>query len=130
MAPVYGKISAGQPNWAAECIEGRLPIDPELMGIVNPEEHYFLKVNGESMNKVIRNGAYALIHKQDFVENGEIAVVLVNGYDATLKIFAKEGDVVVLTPSSTDDSFKQQIYTKETPITVIGKYIGKMEFNN
>ena len=25
MCPVYGRISAGQPNWAEECIEGRLP---------------------------------------------------------------------------------------------------------
>jgi len=130
MCPVYGKISAGQPNWAEECIEGRIPIDPELMNIINPEEYFFLKVNGESMNKIIKNGAYALIHKQDFVENGEIAVVLVNGYDATLKRFSKQEDIIVLTPESNEDSFKQQIYTKETPIKVIGKYVGKMEFNN
>ena len=45
MAPVYGHISAGQPNWAEECIEGRLPIDPELMNIANPEECYFLRVH-------------------------------------------------------------------------------------
>lgn len=130
MCPVYGKISAGQPNWAEECIEGRIPIEPELMNIINPEEYFFLKVNGESMNKIIKNGAYALIHKQDFVENGEIAVVLVNGYDATLKKFSKQEDIIVLTPESTEDSFKQQIYTKETPIKVIGKYVGKMEFNS
>lgn len=130
MCPVYGKISAGQPNWVEECIEGRIPIDPELMNIINPEEHFFLKVNGESMNKIIKNGAYALIHKQDFVENGEIAVVLVNGYDATLKRFSKQEDIIVLTPESNEDNFKQQIYTKETPIKVIGKYVGKMEFNN
>lgn len=129
MCPVYGQISAGQPNWAEECIEGRLPIDPELMGIVNPEEHFFLRVNGESMNKVIKNGAFALIHKQDIVENGEIAVVLVNGYDATLKRFSKQGDIIVLTPESTDENFKQQIYTKDTPIQIIGKYVGKMEIN-
>lgn len=130
MCPVYGQISAGQPNWAEECIEGRIPIDPELMNIINPEEYFFLRVNGESMNKIIRNGAYALIHKQDFVENGEIAVVLVNGYDATLKKFSKQEDIIVLTPESTEDGFKQQIYTKETPIKVLGKYVGKMEFNN
>lgn len=43
--PVYGKISAGIPNWVEECLEGYLPIDPNLMGIVNPEECFFLKVN-------------------------------------------------------------------------------------
>lgn len=129
MCPVYGQISAGQPNWAEQNIEGRLPIDPDLMDIINPEEYFFLRVNGESMNNVIRNGAFALIHKQDMVEDGEIAVVLVNGYDATLKRFTKKGDVVVLEPDSSDPSFKTQIYDKTTSIKILGKYVGKMEIN-
>lgn len=129
MCPVYGQISAGQPNWAEECIEGRLPIDPDLMGIVNPEEHFFLRVNGESMNNVVKNGAFALIHKQDFVDDGEIAAVLVNGYDATLKRFTKKGNVIVLEPDSNDSSFKTQIYDKTTSIKILGKYVGKMEIN-
>ena len=128
--PVYGQISAGQPNWAEECLEGYLPLDPELMGIINPEEYYFLKVNGESMNKIVRNGAFALIHKQETVNNGEIAVVLVNGDEATLKRFSKERNIIVLTPESTDNSYTQQIYTKENDVKIIGKYVGKMEFNN
>ena len=124
-----GQISAGQPNWAEECLNGYLPIDPNLMGIVNPEECFFLKVDGESMNKVIRNGAYALIRKQDSVEDGEIAVVLVNGFDATLKKFTKQGDFIFLEPMSTDETIKRQIYDKTTSIKIIGKYIGKFEIN-
>lgn len=127
MCPVYGRISAGQPNWVEECIEGRLPIDPNMMNIVDPEECYFLRVNGESMNKLIKNGAYALIRKTDFVENGEIAVVLVNSYDATLKKFSQQGDLVILEPMSNDPSFTTQVYGKDTEIKIIGKYIGKME---
>ena len=99
------------------------------MGIVNPEEHLFLRVNGESMNKVVRNGAFALIHKQDMVDDGEIAVVLVNGYDATLKKFTRQGDMIILEPQSNDDSFKTQVYDKNTPIKILGKYVGKMEIN-
>lgn len=122
-----GRISAGQPNWAEECIEGRIPIAPELMNIVDPEECFFLRVNGESMNQLIKNGAFALIRKQDTVENGEVAVVLVNGYDATLKKFTKQGDLVVLEPMSSDPSFTTQVYNKYTEIKILGKYIGKME---
>lgn len=129
MCPVYGKISAGIPNWAEECLEGYLPIDYNLMGIVNPEQHFFLKVNGESMNKVIRNGAYALIRKQDIVNDGEIAAVLVNGFEATLKRFSRQGDFIILEPMSTDKSFKMQIYDKNTNIKILGKYIGKFEIN-
>lgn len=127
MCPVYGRIAAGQPNWAEESIEGRIPIDTELMNIYNPEECFFLRVNGESMNKEIKNGGFALIKKTDFVENGEIAVVLVNGFDATLKKFTKQGDLIILEPMSTDSSFETQVYDKNTEVKVIGKYIGKME---
>ena len=97
------------------------------MNIVDPEQCFFLKVNGESMNLLVKNGAFALIRKTDFVENGEVAAVLVNGYDATLKKFSKQGDVVVLEPMSNDPSFSTQIYNKNTDIKIIGKYIGKME---
>lgn len=128
--PVYGQISAGLPNWAEECLEGYLPIDPNLMNIINPEECFFLRVNGESMNKVIRNGAYALIRKQDIVENGEIAAILVNGDNATIKKFTKQGDLVVLEPMSDDNNFQVQIYDKSTSIKILGKYIGKFEINN
>lgn len=127
MCPVYGRISAGQPNWAEECIEGRIPIDPDLMNIADPEQCFFLRVNGESMNKEIKNGAYALIRKTDFVKNGEIAVVLVNGYDATLKKFSKQGDLVILEPMSDDPSYSTQVYGADTEIKILGKYIGKME---
>lgn len=132
MCPVYGRIAAGQPNWAEECMEGYLPIDPNLMNIVNPEECFFLRVNGESMNKVIKNGAFALIRKTNWVEDGEIAVVLVNGYDATLKKFKrlKKSGFIMLEPQSNSDEFEPIIIDpKETEIRIIGKYIGKMEMN-
>lgn len=129
MCPVYGQISAEQPNWEEENIEGRIPIDVNLMDIVNPEEHFFLRVNGESMNKVVKNGAFALIHKQDTVENGEIAVVLVNGFDATLKKFTKQEHLIILEPQSNDETFETQVYDKNTSIKILGKYVGKMEIN-
>ena len=81
------------------------------------------------MNKVIKNGAFALIHKQDDIKNGEIAVVLVNGFDATLKKFTKRGDLVILEPQSNDESFETQVYDKNTSIKILGKYVGKMEIN-
>lgn len=129
MCPVYGQISAGQPNWAEECLEGYIPLDPGLMNIHNPEECFFLKVNGNSMNKKIKDGNFALIHKQDIVKNGEIAVVLVNGYDATLKKFTKQGNLIILEPMSDDPKYTTQVYDKNTEIKILGKYIGKFEIN-
>lgn len=129
LLPLYGSISAGNPNWVNDSIEGYLPVDASIMNLPNIKEYYFLKVSGESMNKVVKNGAFALIHKQDIVDNGDIAVVLVNGYDATLKKFHKKGEFILLEPMSTDETIQTQIYDKKTPIQIIGKYIGKLELN-
>lgn len=130
MVPVYGDIAAGTPNWAVECLDGYLPVDPNLMNIINPEDVFFLKVNGESMNKIIQNGAYALIRKTDVVENGDIAVVSIDGYDATLKKITKTDTLLILTPESYFDTYEPLVIdlTKQNPI-ILGKYIGKFEIN-
>ena len=128
--PLYGSIPAGIPNWCEQCLEGYLPIDPNLMNIANPEECFFLRVNGESMNKIVANGSFALIRKQDNVENGDVAAILVDGQDATLKRFTQNDNIIVLTPVSTDESFKPIIIDiTKTSIKILGKYIGKFETN-
>lgn len=126
--PLYGSIPAGIPNWCEQCLEGYLPIDPNLMNIANPEECFFLRVNGESMNKTIPNGSFALIRKQDSVENGDIAAILVDNDEATLKKFNQSDDIVVLNPDSTIETYKPIVIDiKKTNIKILGKYIGKFE---
>lgn len=132
MLPVYGKISAGLPNWAEECQEGTLPIDSHLMNIPRPEEYFFLKVDGESMNQIIKNGSYALIRKQDYAEDGDIIVAIVNGdNEATLKKFKRFSEQFVsFEPMSSDDTFKPiNVDLKNTKVIILGKYIGKFEMN-
>ena len=72
----------------------------------------------------IAEGDYVIVRKQDIVDNGEIAIVLVNGDDATVKRFSKNGDTVVLTPQSHNPLHQVQIYNaKEIPIRVNGKVV-------
>lgn len=59
----------------------------------------------------------------------KLQLFLLIGFNATLKKFTKQGDVVVLEPMSNDTSIQTQIYSKDTPIQIIGKYIGKFEIN-
>lgn len=130
MCPVYTQIRAGA-NWAKQNIVGRIPI-PMTGEIENPEEYFYFKITGESMNKIVKNGAYALIHKQDMVEDGEIAVVFVDNYDATLKKFSKQSNFIILEPMSDvtkDPNIKTQVYDKKASIQILGKYIGKFEMN-
>lgn len=128
MCPVYAQISARQSNWAEENIEGRIPLNPNLMEIVNPENHFFLHVNEEGMNEVIKNGSFALIHKQDSIENGEIAVIIADDSNAILRKVTKQNNLIILTPQSEDKRFETKAYDKVS-IKILGKYVGKIEIN-
>lgn len=125
--PVLGRVPAGEPLLAAENIEGYLPIDPIMYKINNPDEYFFLKVIGESMNKLVKSGSYVLIHKQDTAENGDVIVALVNGNDeATLKRYKQLNEqFVMLEPVSEDSSFEPiTVDLKSINFKIIGKVVG------
>lgn len=125
--PILGKISAGKPLLAEQYIEGYLPMDPNIYGMKTPDDYFYLRVTGESMNLKIHNGDYALIHKQDYAEDGDIVVAIVNGDDeATLKKYKRiSNETVALEPMSTLPMEPIYINLKETNFKIIGKAIGQ-----
>ena len=126
--PVVGKISAGRPILADEHLEGTLPVDLDIYGLTTGENLFFLRVSGQSMNLKVKNGDYALIHKQDYAENGDIVVAIVNGDDeATLKKYKKlNNQFVLLEPMSSDSSIEAiTVDLKDTNFKIIGKAIGQ-----
>lgn len=125
--PVLGRVPAGQPLLADENIEGYLPIDPAMYGIDKPDGFFFLRVQGESMNKLVSNGSYVLIRKQDYCEENDVIVAIVNGDgEVTLKRFKDLGNgFIALKPESTYNEFSDRIInTKDTTFKIIGKVIG------
>lgn len=126
--PIIGKISAGLPILAIENIEG-YEFAPSSY-IKEGFEYFYLRVSGDSMNLKFRNGDLVLVQKQDELENNEIGVILVNGFDATVKKFRCENGLVVLEPMSTNPEHQVQIYNpRDTAIKIIGKvvsYQGKL----
>lgn len=120
--PVLGKISAGLPILAVENIEG-YEFAPSTY-LKSDYEYFYLRVQGDSMNLRFPEGNLVLVQKQDTLENGEIGVFLIDGQDATVKKYRKDGNFVILDPMSTNPSNITQIYnTKETPVKIIGKVI-------
>ena len=125
--PILGRVPAGEPLLAEENIEGYLPIDPSMYGITSTDDFFFLRVAGESMNKVVKNGSYVLIKKQETAEDGDVVVAIVNGdNEATLKRFKDLGNgFIALKPESTYEDFIDRIINlKDTPFRIIGKVIG------
>lgn len=128
LIPVLGKIAAGQPILAEEYLEGYLQVDPNIHEMTTSDDYFYLKVSDESMNLKVHNGDYALIHKQDYAENGDIIVAIVNGDDeATLKRYKKLNEqFILLEPMSTDPTIETiTVDLKETKFQIIGKAIGQ-----
>lgn len=127
LIPIVGKVPAGEPLLAEDNIEGYLPIDPMMYHLSSPDNIFFLKVVGESMNNVVPDGSYVLIRKQDYAETGDVVVALVNGdNEATLKRFKQiDTNFVMLEPDSTLQEFTPRIINlRDTEFKIIGKVIG------
>lgn len=119
--PVYGAIAAGVPIESIEDIADYEEIDTnQLHG-----EIFGLRVKGHSMEPRICDGDIVLIRKQDTVESGEIAAVMVNGDEATLKKIKKSIDGIMLIPLN--PSYETMFYNNEEilskPIRIIGKMV-------
>lgn len=118
--PILGTISAGLPLYAEQHIEGYTYT--ELNG---GAEYFGLKIKGDSMNALrICDGDIIIVKRQDTVENGDIAVVLVDKENATVKQFFQEGSKITLVPRSTNPEHTPQFYDlKDTQINVLGKVV-------
>lgn len=80
--PIVGSISCGTPILAEENIENYI-LFPKAE--LNDGEYFFLRATGESMINIgIEAGDLVLVKKQAYIDEGDVAVVLLEN-DATLK---------------------------------------------
>jgi len=115
--PLMGRIAAGQP---IEAVQSNETIS--LADFVRSKEVFVLEVRGDSMqDEAILNGDYVMVEKSRTAHNGDIVVALVEGTDATLKRFYREGETIRLQPSNAD---MQPIIVPAGSVEVQGKVIG------
>lgn len=116
--PVAGKIRAGKPILAREDIESHIVVDRDLFKDSNA---FALRITGDSMVEAgIFDNDYVIVKPQGTIENGEIAVVLIED-EATVKRVYKEKKKIVLKPEN-----KNMEPTKHNPdeVSIIGRVIG------
>lgn len=119
--PILGKISAGLPILATENIEGYSYAPSSKINEDN--DYFFLRVQGDSMNKKYSEGSLVFVQKQDTLENGDIGVVMIND-EATIKKYRQENNFIFLEPMSYNPIHKEQTYDlKKVNIHIIGKVI-------
>lgn len=115
--PIVGTIAAGLPLLAQENIEGFEYVPDNL------DVDFCLRVKGDSMmNARILDGDLVFIRKQQEVENGEIAAVLID-QDTTLKRFYQTNGMVIL--RSENPNYPEMIYTKKDmkEVSILGKAV-------
>lgn len=121
--PVLGSIHAGIPIVAIEEVEDWEEI-PEALARTG--EYIALRVSGDSMTPEIRNGDVAIIRRQEDIESGQIAAVLVNGEEATLKQIKKTAQGIVLVGLN-PAVYAPHLYTWDEvgalPVRIYGKLV-------
>jgi repressor LexA len=119
--PVYGNIAAGIPIEAIEDIIDQEEITADM---ANTGDYIALRVKGSSMQPRITDGDVVIIKRQETIENGEIAAVLVNGNDVTLKQVKIEENGLWLIPFNS--AFPHKFYSKKECETLPVRILGKM----
>ena len=120
--PVLGKVAAGTPIETVEDILDYEEIDAQT---ASSGDHFALQIKGQSMEPRIKDGDVVIVRKQEDCDSGDVAVVLVNGDEATVKRIKKEPGGIMLIPSN--PAYEPKFYSNEDveslPVRVIGKVI-------
>ena len=120
--PLLGTIACGEPILATENVAEYVDMDTDI------HADFALRCNGDSMiNARIFDGDIVYIRKQNSVENGEIAAVLIDGVEseseATLKRFFRENDKIRLSAENPMYADKQYYGEEMNQVRVIGKAV-------
>lgn len=121
--PVLGRVAAGIPIEAITDIEDWEEIP---QSIAKTGEYFALKIAGKSMEPRMMDGDVVIVRRQSDVDSGDIAVVLVNGNDATVKQISKSDAGLTLigwNPSVYTPKTYNRKECKELPVTILGKVV-------
>lgn len=96
--PLVGDVAAGTGVLAAENVEEVHPLPADFTG---EGPVFMLRVRGESMVEAgILPGDHVVVRQQPIAEKGDVVVAGIPGEEATVKVFARRGDKVVLRPAN------------------------------
>lgn len=122
--PVLGEIAAGDPIEAIE-IDKTFPVPQEI--IKQHPRAFLLRVSGDSYNRKIPNGYYALVDPDDVEPNEKDPfAVCVNGNTATIKRVKRLSNGFELIPNSYDPTYTPIIYDYNRDDTALVTIIGKV----
>jgi len=117
--PILGNAACGEPKYAEQTFEGYVTVGADM------QADFCLYAKGDSMvNARIHDGDIVFVRKQDIVEDGEIAVVLVED-DTTIKrvYYDRENNVLTLVPENPAFKIMRYMGAELNQIRILGKVI-------
>ena len=119
---VLGRVAAGVPIEAQQEITDWEEISEEMAAT---GQFFALQIHGDSMLPRIQDGDVVIVRQQPDIDSGDVAIIMVNGSDATCKRVAKYSDGIRLIPNN--PSYEPVFYSNEEieskPVKVIGKVV-------
>lgn len=122
--PIVGAAHAGDPSPAYELDGGTLDCPEEYCR----EGNFFIRINGDSMDRQLVDGTYALIDVHAQVNSGDIALVKVNGDDATVKRVKFMDGIAVLEPDSSNPDHRRRMIDSSDPESPEVRILGKVVY--
>lgn len=122
--PVVGRVAAGKPIIADEEIIGHEYIDEKYAR--DGHDYFGLRIVGKSMEPTIMDGDIVIVRRQNYVENGDIAIVLIDGEEATAKEVKESEDGITLIGHNAavyTPHFYSAQEVKNLPVQIIGRVI-------
>lgn len=117
--PVLGRVAAGLPM---ACEENIVDWEEIPAALARTGDYFALQIHGKSMEPRMVEGDVVIVRKQENCENGQLAIVLVNGDEGTCKRVECGEDGMRLI--SLNPLFPDQIYTAEAveklPVKIVG----------
>lgn len=119
--PILGTVKAGYDYLAQENWIGTIDMDKK---VADGGEFFALKVKGDSMAPIFIEGDTVILRKQNDCENNQVAVVIINGDEGTLKKVKKTDDGIIL--QAYNPIYSPVFYTnkeiKEMPVVIAGVF--------
>ncbi|PCF45082.1 helix-turn-helix domain-containing protein [Staphylococcus delphini] len=119
--PVLSKISAGMPIYTEENLIDYIYFATKNLN--SNKEEFGLCVSGDSMDKLFQDGDIVVVEKDAIVENGQLGVVMINGYNATVKRVRYNNDQIILIPESNNPQHYPQVYGKNDEVKIVGRVV-------
>ncbi len=122
--PVLGHVVAGDPREAIQEADEFMYI-PSL-DHRRSDEYFALRVFGESMEPNLMDGDIAIVRIQPDVDSGQVAVVLIDNQDSTVKRVFKSQDGITLVADN-PAVFSPRFFSNEDcislPVLILGRVI-------